>query len=235
MAEMYFKSLRNITVVLSVAVAFSSCNRSPEHPGYIYFPDMTYSEAYESYTPNPNFEDGMSARQPVPGTISRGYIPFHFANTTEDYERAGTELTNPIPLTMDHINQGKYYYEIYCAVCHGNGGEGDGSIVQREKFPAPPSFFNDYMMDLSDGKMFFSVHYGKGIMGSYASQLSQERRWKIIAYINQLQGQQSGNDQNGSAAGESQVDGEAPASTPVANEIVTEDAQPANNQNNNGQ
>jgi len=180
--------LRNLFyLLLLVSAGFTACSTDEGHPGYDYFPDMVYSRAYEAYSNNPNFDDSTQALMPVPGTIPRGYEPFHYQNMIEDYERAGTELKNPIPNTLENIAEGQYYYSIYCQVCHGPGGEGDGSIVQREKFPPPPSFLMEPLISLSDGKMFFSVHYGKGLMGSYASQLTKEERWKVILYVNSIQ------------------------------------------------
>lgn len=178
--------------IMAVCLMLAACNTSEEHPGYIYFPDMTYSQAYETMTPNPNFDDSTTMQAPVPGTIPRGYTPFHYENNLTDYARAGEELTNPIPRSEEVLAEGEHYYTIYCAICHGANGEGDGNIVQREKFPPPPTYYNDYMMNLSDGKMFFSIHYGKNLMGSYASQLTQEERWKVVHYINSLQEEQSG-------------------------------------------
>jgi hypothetical protein len=68
-------------------------------------------------------------------------------------------------------------------------GEGDGYIVAvTEAFKAvPPSYFDARLMGLPDGDIFFTMHYGKGQMGSYASQLSQTQRWEIMHYINSLQ------------------------------------------------
>ena len=104
-----------------------------------------------------------------------------------DYARSGEELKNPLEATKENIAEGQKFYEIYCAICHGKDLDGNGRIVSLEKFPPPPSFFNDYMRNLPDGKKFFSIHYGKGLMGSYASQLTQEERWKVILYIDKMQ------------------------------------------------
>lgn len=182
---------RKIIAILSGALFFlgQACNNSKDHPGYIYFPDMTYSQAYETYTDNPNFSDGMTARLPVPGTIPQGsgYLPFDFEQSNEEYNRAGVELSNPLEASEENLANGKYLYNIYCNICHGNGGEGDGHIVQRDKFPPPPSYMNDYMMALPDGKMYYSMYFGKGLMGSYASQVNEKERWQIIHYINSMQ------------------------------------------------
>lgn len=195
--------IRTSILTLAVAAVVTSCDKSPEHPGYIYFPDMTYSQAYETMTPNELLADSQTQQLAVYGAIPRGFQPFHYENNISDYARSAEELTNPLESTEEQATEGKYFYDIYCAICHGEEGEGNGHIVTLEKFPAPPSYFNDYMLSLEDGKMFYSIHYGKGLMGSYASQLTQEERWKVIVYINQLQDEYLGADSTEENAGES--------------------------------
>ncbi len=180
------KLIKTGFIVLAI-VLLASCSRDPKHPGYIYMPDMAYSRAYETYAPNPYGDYGSNALLPVDHTIPRGYTPFHYENNITDYARSGEELKNPLEATKENIAEGQKFYEIYCAICHGKDLDGNGRIVSLEKFPPPPSFFNDYMRNLPDGKKFFSIHYGKGLMGSYASQLTQEERWKVILYIDKMQ------------------------------------------------
>jgi hypothetical protein len=43
------------------------------------------------------------------------------------------------------------------------------------------------LKDLPEGKMYHTLTYGKGLMGSHASQLSQKDRWLVIEYIKVLQ------------------------------------------------
>ncbi len=203
--------IRTSFMALVGAAIVTSCDTSPDHPGYIYFPDMTYSQAYETMTPNELLADSQTQQLAVYGAIPRGFQPFHYENNITDYARSAEELTNPIEASEETIEEGKYFYDIYCAICHGEGGEGNGHIVELEKFPAPPSYFNDYMLALEDGKMFFSIHYGKGLMGSYASQLTQEERWKVITYINHLQDEYVGADAE-----------EAPADTTESTEAAAE-------------
>lgn len=203
--------IRTSFMALAGAAIVVSCDTSPDHPGYIYFPDMTYSQAYETMTPNELLADSQTQQLAVYGAIPRGFQPFHYENNITDYARSAEELTNPITASEETIEEGKYFYDIYCAICHGEGGEGNGHIVELEKFPAPPSYFNDYMLALEDGKMFFSIHYGKGLMGSYASQLTQEERWKVITYINHLQDEYVGADAE-----------EAPADTTESTEAAAE-------------
>ena len=42
--------------------------------------------------------------------------------------------------------------------------------------------------NLPEGKIFHSITYGKGLMGQHASQLTAEERWKLVYYVQKLQG-----------------------------------------------
>lgn len=185
---MKFKNnlLRNLSGLVLITLIWS-CNDDPKKPGYEYMPDMYRSAAYKQNTPNPNFKDSMTERQPVAGTIARGMsMPFAYPKTNEGYEAAGKELKNPLEKSEANLTEGKRLFEIFCIHCHGAEGKGDGSIIQNGKFPPPPKY-NDQLKDLPEGKMFWTVTYGKNLMGSHASQLSQEERWKIIMYVQTLQ------------------------------------------------
>jgi mono/diheme cytochrome c family protein len=173
--------------MLAGVLLLAACAKDNKKPGYVFMPDMTYSQAYETYSPNPFSVDSNTAFEPVANTVPRGYEPFGYENNLTGYARAGEELTNPLPATKENIAAGEQFYQLYCAICHGTSGEGNGKIVELQKFPPPPSYFNDYMLALPDGKMFFSVHYGRNLMGSYAAQLTKRERWQVIHYINKMQ------------------------------------------------
>ncbi|MCH8904150.1 MAG: cytochrome c [Bacteroidetes bacterium] len=201
-----------IILVLGILVlGISSCGNDPEKPGRIFMPDMAYSKAYETYTYNPNFEDSLTARTPVEGTIPRGFRPYHYENTEEDYERAGRELKNEVQLTEENLEEGKRLYNIYCIVCHGATGQGDGPItlpasegggITGTPFGAPPKYTDDNLKDLPEGKIFHSITYGKLTtkMPSYASQLNREERWKVVHFIQTLQAAVTPADVDSSAA-----------------------------------
>lgn len=171
--------------ILAIAVVIQSCSNDPTHPGYEYMPDMYRSQSYETYSVNTNFEDGMTARTPVTGTVPRGFMPFAYPNTPEAYEAAGLELKNPLQKTEANLIEGERLFNIYCVYCHGDG-TGNGIMVTNGKFPPPPSFSGP-LKDLPEGKAFFSVTYGKNLMGSHASQILPDDRWKIIHFVQQLQ------------------------------------------------
>jgi len=180
--------LKPVAFAFGIAV-FSSCsNDDPQKPGLEFMPDMYRSSSLETYQPTSLFSDSSSARMPVAGTIPRGYNTyFAYANTTEGYEAAGVELKSPFESHEENIKEGDRLFKIYCQHCHGEKGDGNGTLrVKNDKFPVP-SYFDDTRINLPEGKMFFSITYGKNLMGPHASQLNPDQRWKIISYIKSLQ------------------------------------------------
>jgi mono/diheme cytochrome c family protein len=188
------KNFRNILQVILLLLVSSCTYDNMKKPGYEFMPDMYRSPSYETYSENPNFPDSMTARQPVAGTVARGdaiytdydRLSYPFANTPEGYEEAGLKLINPLAKTPENMAEGKRLYENYCTHCHGATGQGDGLVVQRNG-PKPPAYNSDQLKNLPAGKMFHSIHYGKNMMGSHASQLTPTQRWMIIHYIQTLQ------------------------------------------------
>jgi mono/diheme cytochrome c family protein len=183
-----FSLILGITA-FGVSVVVTSCNEDPRHPGYEFMPDMYRSPSYETYSLNPNFKDSMTARRPVMGTIPRdpNYVPYLYPNTPEGYEAAGKELKNPLEKSEVNMAEGKRLYENFCTHCHGAEGKADGLVVTNGGFPPPPAYTSAQLKDLPEGKMFHSVTYGKNLMGSHASQLDYNQRWKIIMYVQTLQ------------------------------------------------
>jgi cytochrome c len=85
------------------------------------------------------------------------------------------------------LEKGKAVYTKFCTPCHGDAGDGNGSIVANGKFPSPGKYWDKVAANgLNDGKMFHSITYGKNLMGQHASQVTKEERWLVIHYINDL-------------------------------------------------
>lgn len=165
------------------------------------------------------FTDGQSSRQPVAGTVARGFLKTDTefftgkkagrataatsAGTTAGAQpsgpnpAAGAALQGaaaypddveilPIPVTQAVVARGKERYEIFCSVCHGPTGNGDGMIVRRG-FRRAASFNDERLRQAPVGHYFDAITNGWGAMPSYAPQIPVQDRWAIIVYIRALQ------------------------------------------------
>lgn len=160
-------------------------------PGHIYAPDMTYSQAYDAYTSNPNFEDGLTSRPPVAGTVARGHqLPDHMVEgDTAMYNNYTTDLK----FSADEIKEGGRLFNIYCGICHGSALNGQGPLFNSGKFASMPANLKDAKyLHMSSGQMYAAIKFGKNMMGSYSSQLDIKQRWMVIAYIKKIQSENGG-------------------------------------------
>jgi mono/diheme cytochrome c family protein len=178
---------------LTVAVSLSSC-RDKSSTGLEFARNMYDPLAYNADQPNKNFANGQTAQTPPPNTDPIGFVKYEYANTKEGYEAAGAALVNPLALNEKNLVSGKHYYTVFCGPCHGDNGDGKGHLVQIEKYSGVPSYHGDaassrggLMKDLSAGKIYHTIMYGLNNMGSHASQLTPEERWKVVMYVQQLQ------------------------------------------------
>ncbi len=170
-----------------LAILFVSCNRDRNHPGWDFFPDMFYSQAYETGAENPVFEDGKTMRTPVEGTIPREMLPYYYSNTAEGMALAGKELVNPLQLNEKNLYGGKKVFATYCLMCHGEKGDGKGFLYTSGKYIYPPAtLISGKMKNKPDGEIFHSITVGYGIMGAHGSQILPDERWEIVLYIREV-------------------------------------------------
>jgi mono/diheme cytochrome c family protein len=134
--------------------------------------------------------DSQAVRLPAEGTIPRGFMPFSIPESNEGYAMAA-DLKNPIPYSDEVLKEGKVIYGKMCSHCHGKTGKADGGVINNSDYPPPPAY-DGAIKDLPAGKIFYSITYGKNMMGSHASQISQEDRWKLVYYVQKLQGHDVG-------------------------------------------
>ena len=189
--------------------------------------DMQDQPKMKPYRGTTFFSDGLSARQPIQGTVARGFLredTEYFTGkksgssaspttsqaiagqTTDANAFADDTDTFPFPVTEDTVRRGRERYDIFCSVCHGLTGNGDGMIVRRG-FRRAASFNDDRLRQAPVGHFFDAITNGWGAMPSYAAQVPVQDRWAIIAYIRALQLSQ----QNPQAApGASPVPGASP-------------------------
>jgi hypothetical protein len=180
-----------LTVAAAAVISSCSNNRST---GVEYARNMYDPIAYNPDQPNKNFKDGKTAQTPPAGTMPVGFDKYDsYPNSQEGYQAASAGLTNPLPVTLPTLEEGKTLYLNMCSHCHGLEGKGDGSIVVQGKFPAPPSYSTGNssrggsMKDLTDGKIFHTITHGVNLMGAHKYQLNPTQRWKIVMYVHELQ------------------------------------------------
>lgn len=218
------------SVLCLVLFGMGSCTTDENSPGLEYMPDMYRSpaiEAYVDYGMDPYHyteelaleqRNTLSAKLPVPGSIANHgenmnfNLPYAYENTTEGYEAAGTTLKSPLSANQAILEEGMEIYIKMCSHCHGEKGAGDGAISRNGKIKGIPSY-TDKLKDLPEGKMYHTLQYGKGLMGSHASQMSQKDRWMVVEYIKVLQqgGEMPSFDENGNIVKEA-----APVDEPAA-------------------
>ncbi|MEP6465305.1 MAG: cytochrome c [Parafilimonas sp.] len=197
--------MRLIIVCITAGLIIAGCSDVRRDPGRVYMPDMGYSRAYETYAAldSDKFTSDVNElgrkifynHMPVAGTIARGEeMPFPYAKDalgdTANYV-ASKQVINPLTVDSVQMKEAERLYLIYCGVCHGPKLNGNGPLYNDGKgaFPAAPAMLvgNAKYENMPEGQMFYSVTYGKNLMGSYASQLSRTQRWEVIAYIKSKQ------------------------------------------------
>ena len=178
------------TVVLFLfAMVLTSCDRNRNNPGWDYFPDMFYSTAYESYTKNPNFKDGMTMRMPAEGSVPRDFAPFEYTLDPESRIKAGNDLVNPVLASPEAVSAGQKTYTTFCIGCHGISGDGDGQLYTSKLYPLKPrSLSSGSALTLKDGEIYHSINLGFGSMGAHGSQIRPLDSWNLVLYIRSLQG-----------------------------------------------
>ncbi|SFC91736.1 Cytochrome C oxidase, cbb3-type, subunit III [Algibacter lectus] len=173
------KSLIKILVIAVVLVAVS-CKKDTA-PNYQFMPNMYESAGYETYG-EAAFKDGVEAQIPAKGSVARGHVPFDIENSTAGYELAKATLMSPLSADDIDTERGKELYNIYCGICHGTKGNGQGNLVKREKILGIPSY-DDVGRAITAGSIYHTIYYGKNAMGSYANQINEEERWQVVSYV----------------------------------------------------
>ena len=193
------KKFVSITIIFLTALIIISCNDVRRNSGRVYMPDMAYSRALETYakldsakfTNNPA-EKGEGkiyyTAYPVAGAMARGdELPFAYAidkpGDTTNYI-ASKQVMNPLPaLDAGQMKEAERLYLVNCAICHGSKLDGNGPLWKDGSGPFTSAPKNLMTLDMPDGQMFYSITYGKNMMGSYASQITDRQRWMVIHYI----------------------------------------------------
>lgn len=173
----------NSAICMLLLAVLVSCAGSDDR-NYQYMPDMYQEVSYEAYGDYKPFAKGMEAKSPVEGTIPRNWMPYPYEDTNEGYEKSKS-LENPVAYTEENVKEGEQLYGIYCAVCHGDKGDGKGTLVEKEKILGVPKY-NDKGRNITMGSAYHVMYYGRNTMGSYAVQTSIKERWEIAHHVEDL-------------------------------------------------
>jgi mono/diheme cytochrome c family protein len=146
---------------------------------------MAFQPRYDPLEKSDFFSDGFAAHSAVANTVARGRLQDdeHLYNGVLNGKQADTF---PFPITEEVLERGRERFDIYCAPCHSELGDGNGMVVQRG-FPAPTSFHDERLRKSPPGYYFYVMTDGFGRMYSYADRVKPEDRWAIAAYIRALQ------------------------------------------------
>jgi mono/diheme cytochrome c family protein len=146
---------------------------------------MHVQPKYKPLAQSDFFGDGRAARPMVAGTVARGQLRLDDHLYTGKVD--GKLVTAfPFPITRADLERGRERYNIYCTPCHDATGHGRGMIVLRG-FPPPPSYHIQRLREAPVGHFFDVITNGLGNMYSYATRVTPEDRWRIVAYIRALQ------------------------------------------------
>jgi mono/diheme cytochrome c family protein len=177
--------------------------------------DMQDQPRYEYYEKSDFFANELASRRLVEGTVPRGYLRADKALYTGKKDTAtaastpqpqqtpatggqgaGAQATQttypdaidefPLPVTKELIDRGEERYKVFCIVCHGPNGEGNGMVVRRG-FTQPPSYQTEQLRNAPVGHFYDVISNGWGRMNGYASMIPVQDRWAIVAYIRAIQ------------------------------------------------
>ena len=188
----------------------ASCGASGDNQGLEYAPQMYHSIPYEPLTQIKDKEQGawlstredglgefynsnsnnpyeQNVKEPVEGTVRRtsnNVLPYRLE---KDESEMADRLVNPFEETPELLAEGKRLYELYCQHCHGEKGDGQGKV--GVVYAGVPAYYQGVYKTRTEGRVFHVITHGVGRMGAHGSQLSPEKRWKIVKYVKQLQNQ----------------------------------------------
>ena len=135
---------------------------------------MDNQPRYDAQEKSDFFKDGQASRPRVQGTVTFG--------------QAATERP---AVNLALLERGQERYQIFCVMCHGSAGYGNG-IVAQHGFPMPPSFHTQRARGYDDARLYTIITNGLGKMPPYATQIPPQDRWAIVSYLRALQRSQNG-------------------------------------------
>ncbi|HKL15883.1 MAG TPA: c-type cytochrome [Balneolaceae bacterium] len=186
-------STSRIASLLFISLLLMSCRgQLSEKPPISPQQNMQFQDRFNAQEKNEFFENNMSMRPPVEGTIARGELRQNSV-LYEGRDENGEFVTEiPFEVTRSFLYRGKERYDIFCTPCHGAIGDGQGIIMTGQYGYVPaPSYHRQASYDMPDGQFYSAIAEGIRSMPAYNTQIKVEDRWAIVAYIRALQRSQN--------------------------------------------
>jgi mono/diheme cytochrome c family protein len=133
---------------------------------------MRSQPKYQPYRSSAFFADGKAMQLPPTGTMSR---------------ESGAVAATPITIDDRVIARGASQFHIYCAVCHGERGDGESIVAGNMDQPKPPSLILAPVSLMPASVVATVITSGVGAMPSFAAELSPADRQAVAAYVKTLQ------------------------------------------------
>lgn len=180
-------------LVLVALVALTGCRGSTSDAPPVHInPNMDQQQRFDPQEANRFFEDGRAMRLPVAGTVARGFLKEDIEFWEGRTETGEFVRSIPMDVTMEFMERGRDRYDIFCAVCHGLSGDGQGIIMTGDYGYVPaPTYHSDFLRAAPDGYLYDVVRNGVRSMPGYGQQVPVADRWAIVAYIRALQRSQN--------------------------------------------
>ena len=182
-----FALLSLLALVLTAVALLGFRGQTSRRPPLQPWNDMTEQSKHKPQAENGFFADGRAQRPPPVDTVPWGRDALNpdprFALAAADYYAMAK-----IPVRIDRalLQKGRRIFNIYCALCHGRAGDGQG-ITTRFGMINPPSYHDERLRTMPAGEILKVVTEGKGQMGPYAGKIELADRWAVIAYVRALQ------------------------------------------------
>jgi mono/diheme cytochrome c family protein len=200
--------VNRVALVLAAALAASAAagcqQQTGEDPPILPERNMYDTERYNPESYSQFFADHRTMRTPVPGTVSREFYEDRpDVRTGLDDTESGYVMTIPPSVVNDAggfeklVTRGQERFNIYCAPCHGQTGDGKGMVVcKRDRVTDPcqsrgfgplPSYQDARLRQMPDGQIFATITHGVRTMPAYGPQIPVQDRWAIVSYVRALE------------------------------------------------
>ena len=175
-----------------IALFLFGCQGMPSKKPPIHLnPNMDDVERYDAQEKQYFYEkDDRTKRNPIEGTIPYGFYKddnpefFLGKNSSGEYVDKVSEI---LDIDESFIKRGQERFNIYCSVCHGYSGVGNGLVAQNDEYNViVTSILSETLDDKSDGYFYDIISNGKNNMKGYSGQIKEEDRWAIVTYIRAL-------------------------------------------------